>query len=242
MSQFDEFDQQGTTPERNSGSIISHAFEMYKGIFVYVLVAVIINIVLDTLLQLISGFGFWMNNTMDWSTFRNSDSRVWQQEGSGIYYSSSTLVSILLTPLHLGLLYIANKYNNKETIEIADLFIGFRQNVGQTLLYGLISSIILGISALMCGLPVFFVFPLLILGMPFLLFENLSAVDALSKSFNITKENYGVFLGTGILGILIAISGIILCCIGIVFTMPFIYVMMYSAYCAYCGKPRQIYK
>ena len=79
MSQFDEFDQQGTTPERNSGSIISHAFEMYKGIFVYVLVAVIINIVLDTLLQLISGFGFWMNNTMDWSTFRNSDSKVWQQ-------------------------------------------------------------------------------------------------------------------------------------------------------------------
>lgn len=27
MSQFDEFDQPGTTPERNSGSIISHAFE-----------------------------------------------------------------------------------------------------------------------------------------------------------------------------------------------------------------------
>jgi hypothetical protein len=33
MSEFDEFDQQGSVPERNTGSIISHAFEIYKGIF-----------------------------------------------------------------------------------------------------------------------------------------------------------------------------------------------------------------
>jgi hypothetical protein len=33
-----------------------------------------------------------------------------------------------------------------------------------------------------------------LLGYPILLFENASATDALSKSFNIAKENYGTFL------------------------------------------------
>jgi hypothetical protein len=42
MSDFNEFDQQGSVPNRETGSIISHAFEMYKGIFGYGVVAMII--------------------------------------------------------------------------------------------------------------------------------------------------------------------------------------------------------
>ncbi len=32
MADFNEFDGQGSTPSQDSGSIISHAFEMYKGV------------------------------------------------------------------------------------------------------------------------------------------------------------------------------------------------------------------
>ena len=82
--------------------------------------------------------------------------------------------------------------------------------------------------------------PFLMLGYPILLFENASFADALSKSFNIAKENYGTFLGVSLLSLLISISGILLCGIGIIATMPFFLVAMYSIYCAFLGRPRQI--
>lgn len=241
MSEFNEFDQQGSVPERSTGSIISHAFEMYKGVFLYGVVAMIIYLIGDFVVQSISGFGSWMN----YSDFRDFDEDSYRElllnrPGVSLYYSFAGVLSILLSPLYVGLIYITNKFNTKTPIEFTDLFIGYRQNLGNILLYSLITNIILFIAAMLCLLPVVFVFPLFLLGYPILLFENANAMDALSKTFNIAKENYSVFLGTGLLSVIISIAGIVLCCIGIIFTAPFIYIAMYSLYCAYLGKPRQI--
>lgn len=242
MSDFSEFDQQGSVPDKNTGSIISHAFQMYKGVFLYALVASIIYFLLDNILQVISGISLW-NYTREFKNFRDFDGDYYNQfnsPGISLYYSGSGLLSILLSPLFVGLIYVTNKFNNKTKIEFADLFIGYRQNLGNILLYSLITNVILWISLLMCIIPALFVYPLFLLGYPILLFENATGMDALRKTYNIAKENYGVFLGTGILGLLISISGLVLCCVGMIFTYPFIYIAMYSAYCAYLGKPRQI--
>lgn len=241
MSEFDEFDQQGSVPSKEAGSIISHAFEMYKGIFLYALVSMIIYIIGDFILQSITGFNSWSG----FSDFRDldgdyTDYEYWRKPGFSLYYSFSSILGILLSPIYVGLIYIANKFNTKNAIEFSDLFIGYRQNVGNILLYSLVTSIILGVSAAMCGIPFFFVFPFFLLGYPILLFENATAMDAISKTFNIAKENYGTFLGVALLGLLISVSGLVLCCIGIILTAPFIMIVMYSAYCAYLGKPRQL--
>jgi hypothetical protein len=241
MSEFNEFDQQGSVPERSTASIISHAFEMYKGVFLYALVTMIIYLIADFVLQSVTGLNFYSN----YSSFRDFDEDNYKnilvnRPGMSLYYSFSGLLSILLAPLYVGLIYIANKFNTKSPIEFSDLFIGYRQNLGNILLYSLITNIILWVSVAMCVIPVFFVYPLFLLGYPILLFENANAMDAISKTFNIAKENYSVFIGTAFLGILISAAGIILCCVGIIFTLPFIYIAMYSIYCAYLGKPRQI--
>ena len=241
MSEFNEFDQQGSVPEKNTGSIISHAFEMYKGIFLYALVAMIIYFIADSILQSITGLNFYSN----YSSFTDFDednyrSILIDRPGMSLYYSFSGLLSILLSPLYVGLIYIANKFNTKVPIVFSDLFIGYRQNLGNILLYSLITSIILWVSFAMCFIPFLFVYPLFFLGYPILLFENSNAMDAISKTYNIVKENYSIFWGTVILSGLITLSGILLCCVGIIFTYPFVYIAMYSAYCAYLGKPRQI--
>lgn len=241
MSDFNEFDQQGSSPERSTGSIISHAFEMYKGVILYAVVSMIIYLIGDYLLQSVTGFSMWSN----YGNFRDfdgdySDYNYWNKPGFSLYYSFSGLLAVLLSPLYVGLIYITNKYNTKIPVEFSDLFIGYRQNLGNILIYSLIANIILTIAGLLCGIPFFFVFPLFLIGYPILLFENASAMDALAKTYNIAKENYGVFLGTALLGLLISVCGIILCCIGIIFTAPFIMIVMYSTYCAYLGKPRQI--
>ena len=241
MSEFKEFDEQGSVPERNTGSIISHAFEMYKGVFLYGLVIMIIYFIGDFLVQSITGYNSW-NGFRNFRDFDGdySDFESWNRPGSSFYLSGFSVLNILFSPFYVGLIYITNKFNTKEQIEFSDLFIGYRQNLGNILLYSLITKIILWISFAMCFLPVLFVYPLFFLGYPILLFENATAMDTISKTYNIVKENYTVLLGTALLGGIISFSGIILCCVGIIFTAFFMEVVMYSAYCAYLGKTRQI--
>ncbi|WP_144281405.1 beta-carotene 15,15'-monooxygenase [Chryseobacterium echinoideorum] len=240
MSEFNEFDEQGSVPAKETGSIISHAFEMYKGVFLYVFLYMIIYIIGDSIIQSLTGFTVWQD--FDYENFGefSSNSPIWQRPESRVYYSFSGLWSILLAPLTVGLIYITNKFNTKIPIQFSDLFIGYRQNLGNILLYGLITFIIYLVSLSLCGLPFLFVYPLFLMGYPILLFENATAMDALNKTFNIAKENYAVFLLTALLGGIISLSGILLCCVGIIFSLPFINIVMYSTYCAFLGKPRQI--
>ncbi len=241
MENFSEFDQQGSVPQRETGSIISHAFEMYKGFLGYAVLAMVIYVIASSVLQSFAGFdsqSFAEEIRSSGGSFNTQD--VINAEGFKTYYGLSGLLGILLSPLFVGLIYMANKVNNKVPINFGDLFIGYKQNFVNILFYSLISNIIIIISFMLCFLPGLFVAPLLLIGYPVLLFENATAMDALKKTFNIAKENYGVFLGAGLLGALISVAGIMLCFVGVILTAPFIYAVMYSTYVAYAGKPRQI--
>ncbi|MDR6373303.1 putative membrane protein [Chryseobacterium bernardetii] len=237
MSEFNEFDQQGSVPNRDTGSIISHAFEMYKGVFGYGIVAMIIYLIGGSVIQMLTGFD---SASMVEEMKSGGTLNYWSAPGLPLYMGASSLFGLLLSPLYVGLIYMVNKYNTKSPIEFSDLFIGYRQNFVNILIYSLLAWIISSIALVLCVLPIIFVYPFLLIGYPILLFENASATEALSKSFNIAKENYGTFLLTGLLGGLISAAGIILCGIGIILTAPFIMVVMYSTYCAFLGKPRQI--
>ena len=240
METFQEF-KNAANPEKSTGAIISHAFETYKGVFLYALLAMGIYMVASWLIQTFSGFDSqtFVEEIRD-SGGDYSSIKVWDTPGINTYYGLSGLLRVLLSPLYVGVLFVAHKYNVKQKIQASDLFIGYRQNFINILIYGVISSIILTISFVMCFLPGVLVMPLLLLGYPILLFENASFGEALSKSFSIAKENYGVMLGTSLLGILISVSGFVLCFVGILLTALFFVVVMYSAYCAFAGTPRQI--
>ena len=92
----------------------------------------------------------------------------------------------------------------------------------------------------MCVVPALLAMPFFFLGYPILIFEKASAFDALKKSYDIAKENYGTILFTAFLAGLISIAGLVLCCVGVYLTLPFAYIVMYSTYCAYFGAPKQI--
>ncbi|MBF8457854.1 beta-carotene 15,15'-monooxygenase [Kaistella sp. G5-32] len=241
MDNFQEFEQP-MGPQKSSGDIISHAFEMYKGVFLYALLAMVIYIVASIFIRALTGFdSMALSEEMRSSRGNFSGIDFWAIPNLGIYSGLSGLLGILITPLFVGIIYMANKYNFKQHLDVSDLFIGYRQNFVNILIYTVLFNIILGISFAMCVIPGFFVLPFFLLGYPILLFENASFSDALSKSFNIAKENYGVFLGASFLGLLISIAGIFLCGIGIIATMPFFIIVSYSTYCAYCGRPRPLH-
>lgn len=241
MENFNEFDSPAVTPARETGAIISHAFEIFKNTFLYCLLAVVIYFLLSYLVQLITGF----NSAILMEQLKDSGGNVDYKEivaapGFAAYSGASFLVTLLLTPVLVSLIYVANKSNFKQSITISDIFFAYKQNFINIFIYALITQIALTILLLMCLLPAIFVMPFFFLGYPILIFEKASAFDALKKSFEIVQNNYGTILLTGLLAGLISIAGVVLCCVGIYLTIPFAYIAMYSTYCAYCGTPRQL--
>ncbi len=241
MENFNEFDSPATTPNREAGAIISHALEIFKNTFLYCFLAVVIYFLLSYLIQLVTGF----NSQLLMEQIKDSGGNFDYKEivtapGFAAYSGANFLVTLLLTPIFVSLIYVANKSNFKQSITVSDIFFAYKQNFINIFIYALITQIALTILLIMCILPAFFVMPFFFLGYPILIFEKASAFDALKKSFDIVQNNYGTILLTAILAGLISIAGFILCCVGIYLTIPFAYIAMYSTYCAYCGAPRQI--
>lgn len=240
MENFQEFEQP-IGPEKTAGSILSHSFEMYKGVFLYAIIAMVIIFFASFLIQALSGFD---SRSLSREILSGDEGltagNMLSVPGLGLYYGLSGLLGIVLSPLYVGIIYMTNKYNLKEPMEFSDLFIAYKQNTLNIMIYSLITGIIMAISFSLCVLPGFFVVPLLLLGYPILIFENVTFSEALGKSFNIAKENYATFLGASVLGILISIAGVFLCGIGLIASMPFYLVVMYSTYCAFCGRPRPL--
>ena len=229
-------------PEKTTGSIISHAFDVYKGMFLYGLAAMVLSSLISGLLSAVlpplTGLDIQAMVKEMQSSPDDFFVGMWAIPGLKMYYGLSALISFFLTPLYVGVIYVANKYDTGQPISLGDLFISYRQNFLNILVYSVIYSIIIAIGFMMCVLPGFLLLPFFLLGYPILLFENATFSEALNKSFAIAKSHYGVLLGAGVLGMFISAIGLFLCGIGIVFTLPFILVVMYSAYCAFCGRPR----
>lgn len=241
MENFTEFDNLTTTPQRDSSSIIAHAFETYKKVIWYGVLLVVAVYIISSILGSLVGFSQSEAMEVFREAVRTKDYNMIDnihglQATSGV----SILLSLLSFPLYAGFLYILNKANFREEFTFTDLFIGYKQNTVQLILYYVISSIIIGFFALFCILPAIFVAPLLFLGLPIVFFENATAMDAIKKSYGIVKNNYGTFLGLSILTFFISISGLILCCVGIVLTTMFSFAAKYSAYCAFLGAPKPV--
>lgn len=240
MENQSEF-RNSTPPEKNTSSLISYAFDMYKGVFGYAMITMAVYIVGTILLESIFSFdsqALYTEIMNAGGDFKTQD--LLEIEGVKSYYAFSGIFSWLAAPLFVGLIYITSRFDNNKPLRFNDLFIGYRQNFLNIFLYTILSSILVGIAFALCFLPGLFVAPLFLLGYPILLFENANAIEAIKKSFGVAKDNYGTFLGTTLLGGLISIAGVIFCGVGILLTLPFIYVVMYCAYSGFLGKPREL--
>lgn len=239
MDTFNEFDSQGKVPSKTAGDIISHAFDTYKGVVLYAIIAMVLYMIASFLIQVITGFN---TQGLYEEMMANPGAQInyFAIPGIKTYYAVSSVFGLLLSPLFLGLIYISDKANKKEPVQFSDLFYGYKNNFVNILIYSLITGIILTIGFTLCVLPGLLLLPLFFIGYPILIFENATAMEALTKSFNIAKENYGTFVGIAFLSFLISLAGIILCGIGLLATAPFYLTAAYSTYIAFAGLPKQI--
>jgi uncharacterized membrane protein len=151
----------------------------------------------------------------------------------------------LLSPFPAGLIKMAHCAEKDEEFHVSTVFEYykapyFKELVISTLTISILSSILSSlfdysgikfIGTLLSMILSFFTF----LTIPLIIFGNLKAIDAIKSSAIIIAKQPLVILGLIIVAIIASMVGFIGCCIGVFFTIPFMYSMYYSIYISIIG-------
>ena len=167
-----------------------------------------------------------------------------------IFVTIISIISGLLSPIPAGILKMAHcaSKNNKFSVgtvfdyygnsHFKDLFLAtFCISIWTTSISFLLDYFeIKYLGALITYSISFFSF----LTIPFIIFGSLNAYDAIKASFIVVSKQFFILLGLLIVSTLIVCMGLIGFCIGIFFTLPFIYSMYYSIYINSIGIKEEI--
>ena len=162
-----------------------------------------------------------------------------------VYVLFFAILSGLVSPITAGILKIADLAQHNQEFSIATAFEYYRGTFFKELFLSaiLIALISGGISTTIesFGIPLlgtlvtyffsFFTF----LTIPLIIFGNLKAIDAIKGSCVVVSKQFFLLMGLLLLAIIIASLGFIGFCIGIFFTLPFIYATLYCIYNAIFG-------
>ena len=228
------------------GDVFNHAFENYKKIALYGGLIIFVFFVLLSLLAfgtLIAIFG--APAVVDFLKPENLQPENISVTTLLIIAGASALTSCLLSPFPAGLIKMAYCAERDEEFHVSTMFEFykapyFKELFVATFLVSLTSSIISTIinysEIPALGFVVTVTVSLFtILMIPLIIFGKLKAVEAIQISILIVSKQPLVLLGLIIIGSIATLVGFIGCCIGIFFTLPFIYSLYYAIYSEIIG-------
>lgn len=137
--------------------------------------------------------------------------------------------------LEAGYRLLLLKVLRGEQVEVSEVFSGgrfFWRSLGATILFGLL--LIAGFICLIA--PYFFV--LLVLW-PFawvLVDRDCGVIDSFRYAHEATTGNYLACIVLALAALGVSIAGVLACCIGIIFTNPFVWLFFGAAYCGMTGQ------
>lgn len=220
--------------------VFNHAFENYKKIALYVGLILLVLFILSFIVGG-TGFVFYFGaENINQQFIENLANQQPTLINLLLFSSGATVISSLFSPLAAGFLKIADCADKDETLSIGTLFTYYRpEYFGRiflaTLIIGLINVVIsvacnaAGIILVDTGFSII-ISILTSLTIPLIIFGNLSVSDALSSSIALVNKHPLTILLLFIVGGIASVVGLIACCIGIVFTIPFTYSITYSIY------------
>jgi len=186
-------------------------------------------------LLLIIGLGFGIGSVIDQFSNPEALGALFADTTFLIYYVLSLVfIGVFLAPLYAGFIQINRDIDTSNEVSISNIFTHYKskyflQIVAYTLIVQLISSALTFIP--FGGTLLSYIFAwFTVLGVPLIIFGNLSAIDAIQYSFKLVAKNPWTILLILIVAVLIAIAGLFALCIGIIFTMPIIYSTYYVLY------------
>lgn len=226
-------------------NVFNHAFENYKKIALYAGLIIFIAYFLLGVFGsgiIISIFGI-ENFTKE--SLENVQNIKLSGQPLIIYMASALLLALLIAPFTAGFLKMADCADKDKEFNVSTIFYYYRLPYLTNIIVAtlLISIVNVPISVITQNLNLSFlgtVISLLIslftyLTIPLIIFGNFNAVDAIKTSFMIVLKQPLMLIGLLIVSGIAAMVGFIGCCIGVIFTIPFIYSMTYAIYSSIIG-------
>jgi uncharacterized membrane protein len=229
------------------GTIFNNAFENYKKIAVYGGLAFFVFSVIIAFAGFMIAISFFGISASSFNPQSLAGFKLTNFSGLFIvsYVLGLALVTAIITPFMAGFLKMAESGQNNQEFSVTDLFGYYKSPYFSPLFVAtiLISLVSVSLSMLMeaTGIqPLGVVFSLIIsfltfLYIPLIIFGNLNATDAIKGSIILISKQPIITLVLLVVAYIGSMVGFIGCCIGIFFTLPFMYSMHYTIYCAIIG-------
>lgn len=228
------------------GNVFNDAFENYKKIALYAGLVLFVFIILFAIF--IGGTTvFLMGATTIAKDFSPETFKIENLSESNLMIVSiiSLTISCLLSPFQAAFLKMAHCGNRDEEFHISDLFSYYRFPYITEILFSsfLISAISFAQATLFTYIHfqfigtiiTYFISFITLLSAPLIIFGDLKAIEAIKYSIMVVLKQPIVILGLTIIAFIGALVGIMGCCIGLFFTLPFLYSMNYTIYSATVG-------
>lgn len=156
------------------------------------------------------------------------------------YLLSVVIIAAITAPFNAGIIKMAFLADENQEFSLANAFDYYKGNYFKELFLAalLVALITVSLNMLLEYTNTFLVGKLLtyvisfftLLINPLIIFGNLKAVDAIKASFMIVSKQIPVLLALVIVAIIISCLGIIGLCIGVFFTIPFIFSVYFMIY------------
>lgn len=225
------------------GTVFEHAFENYKKIVLYAgLMLLVFSIVLAivTMAGLISYVGVENLEEFGNKMKQMSNSKVMPTEIAIPLNAGLLLFSALINPFMAGFLKMADCGEKGEEFHISTMFTYYKfpYFFNIFIAVSIIGVLGTGMAMLLESAGFSFIGTLIttlisfvtFLTIPLIVFGNLNATEAIKSSIIIVSKQPLVLLGLLIVAVIAGIIGVFGLCIGVFFTMPFMYSMNYVIY------------
>jgi uncharacterized membrane protein len=137
--------------------------------------------------------------------------------------------------LTAGFLFMGLKMARNERIQIADIFVGFRR-FGSLYIASFITTLLMYLGFVLLIIPAMFLVGIFSLVPLIILDRGLGPIEAIRESYvKLKSHGFSLFALLFVLG-LINLLGLLLCCVGSLFTMPLIYIVLGLSYNVFFPK------
>ena len=232
--------------ELDFGNVFNHAFENYKKIALYGGLIFFVFAILMSLFAIVVLFSIFDAETvLEKLKPENLQPENLSLDSMLIFSGVSLLITCLLSPFSAGLIKMAYCAERDDEFHVSTMFEYykapfFKELFIATFLITIVNSILSGLINYI-QIPVIEVVVSVTIGLftilmiPLIIFGKLKAVEAIQASILVVSKQPIVILGLLVIGVIASLVGLIGCCIGIVFTIPFMYSLYYALYSEIIG-------
>jgi hypothetical protein len=227
--------------ELEFGTVLDHAINNYKQIFGVAGVSMLILMMvlfgaLFGVIGVVFGFSAFSSTMTDFNPAMLSGTLI------VIYFIAMVLFSGIMANINAGFYKMCFLADSNQRFSIGTMFDYFKTShfkeifISGVLIASLTTTVTLLFEYLdlkyVGALITYIISYLTFLTIALIIFSDLKATEAISMSIKLSLKKPLLLIGLLLLAIILAMLGIIALCIGIFFTLPFIYSMVYCIYAA----------